>query len=225
MFQINQIRRPALQSATQKPVFSTSEQLNYSVKTDRLMFRDMNGHFIVPGEYTAESELTMEPSDDMVCPICQNLLLDPFDCFTCDTSFCKSCILDYIKRQTDLIKQSNSQPETGKEWTFPLQPKFSSSIVITEQMSCPLGCEVLQLKPAHKRVRETLATLEIRCKFWPKCEEIVSYCQLASHEKSCDFNQIKCPNYARCKSLTKSEDLHTHLQLCRKQMASKCCHC
>jgi len=71
-----------------------------------------------------------------------------------------------------------------------MQSKFTQNIVITEQIACPLGCEILQLKPAHKRVREALANLEVRCKFFPKCEEIVLYSQLASHELRCEYNQV-----------------------------------
>ncbi len=39
---------------------------------------------------------------DLVCPICSNLLIDPQDCIACDTSFCKDCISDHIKRKQQL---------------------------------------------------------------------------------------------------------------------------
>ena len=31
------------------------------------------------------------------CKICMNLLNDPYDCLCCNQTFCKSCIINYIK--------------------------------------------------------------------------------------------------------------------------------
>ena len=83
-------------------------------------------------------------------------------------------------------------------------------------VQCPLGCSNLQLKQAHKKTRESLANLEVRCQFFPKCEEIVLYGNLANHEFMCEYNQVKCPNWNRCRSITKKDDLFMHLIECKK---------
>jgi len=31
------------------------------------------------------------------CKICMNILNDPYDCLCCNQTFCKSCIVNYIK--------------------------------------------------------------------------------------------------------------------------------
>ena len=88
-----------------------------------------------------------------------------------------------------------------------------------------MGCQALKLKQAHKKTRESLASLELRCQFYPKCEEIVLYGNLASHEFTCEFNQVKCPNWEQCRALTKKEDLFRHHAECSKLKRSQCESC
>ena len=56
-------------------LFKVVRALNYHVKTDRVV-------------NTEHSITQQDIENELVCPICSNLLLDPKDCLTCDTSFC-----------------------------------------------------------------------------------------------------------------------------------------
>jgi hypothetical protein len=94
----------------------------------------------------------MDIDYDLVCPICSNLLLDPLDCMTCDSSFCQLCITDYRQRQID---PSNCM--------------------------CPLGCPQLNLKSAHKKTKQTLNMVQVSCRF-EACSEVLTYGEVAEHE-------------------------------------------
>lgn len=64
-----------------QPVFAVQRQLNYSVKTDRLVLRTMDGEVTTGDSVTLAAETDYLARDfDLACPICSNLLLDPQDC-------------------------------------------------------------------------------------------------------------------------------------------------
>jgi hypothetical protein len=48
-----------------------------------------------------------------------------------------------------------------------------------------------------------MSELEIQCIFYPYCEDILKYKDLAKHEACCSFNRAKCPNYKKCRSYYK----------------------
>ena len=58
----------------------------------------------------------------------------------------------------------------------------------SNSVPCPIGCPNLRLKVAHKKTRETLNNVELKCRFAPRCDEIVLYGELATHEFYCEFN-------------------------------------
>ncbi|CDW72756.1 high mobility group protein [Stylonychia lemnae] len=166
------------------------------VKTDRIISNDSNCQF--------------------ECIICSNLLLDPVDCITCDTSFCKHCILEYQNRQ-QLKNNQNINNNNNQDANVAMNDNNGENHNHDDQrtdIQCPLGCAVLNLKPVHKNTRQKLNDIRIKCIFAPDCPEIERYESLHKHEDDCKFNRIRCPNYDKCKSYFKIQDKDVHLSNC-----------
>ena len=80
--------------------------------------------------------------------------------------------------------------------------------------SCPLGCPHFKLKMAHKKVRQLLADLRIRCIFWPLCQETLPYAKLMVHERElCVHNRVKC---GKCECWVRVQDRQRHEEKCQQ---------
>jgi hypothetical protein len=69
---------PCGEDVCQDAKYHLDDFVNY-ITTDRVI--DEND----PGQIA-------DVNQDLVCPICSNILLNPQDCIQCDTSFCDNCI-------------------------------------------------------------------------------------------------------------------------------------
>lgn len=54
--QIFSIQRQTPGQDPNKPVFKVAEQLNYHVKTERLVYRDINGNFVMSEDYEKDPD-------------------------------------------------------------------------------------------------------------------------------------------------------------------------
>ena len=79
------------------------------------------------------------------CKICLNLLNDPYDCLCCNQTFCKSCIINYIKT-------NNKCPFSE---FFEAQKDKKDNININELMK--------KLKPSSSNFTKVIQSLKFYC--------------------------------------------------------------
>jgi hypothetical protein len=126
-----------------------------------------------------------------------NILIDSQDCMECETSFCMRCITDWAA------------------WAW-----------LEKNNECPKGCKKLELKRSHWSIRNALDKLIISCICNPKCSKRVEYSKLEEHEKTCEFNVQKCPNWEKCWVMTNVSNLNIHVPMCNVFLKSeKCLKC
>ena len=105
------------------------------------------------------------------CKICMNLLNDPYDCLCCNQTFCKSCIINYIKT-------NNKCPyseffENNKE-------KINNNN-IKELMN--------QIKPSSSNFNRVIQSLKFYCPNKEKgCDDELNIEEVSEHEKLCKFS-------------------------------------
>ena len=105
------------------------------------------------------------------CKICMNLLNDPYDCLCCNQTFCKSCIINYIKT-------NNKCPyseffENNKE-------KINNNN-IKELMN--------KIKPSSSNFNRVIQSLKFYCPNKEKgCDDELNIEEVSEHEKLCKFS-------------------------------------
>ena len=105
------------------------------------------------------------------CKICMNLLNDPYDCLCCNQTFCKSCIINYIKT-------NNKCPyseffENNKE-------KIKNNN-IKELMN--------KIKPSSSNFNRVIQSLKFYCPNKEKgCDDELNIEEVSEHEKLCKFS-------------------------------------
>lgn len=80
------------------------------------------------------------------------------------------------------------------------------------KMSCPFNCKLFEITPSSFGIKKFLNQLKFYCKYKNNgCNEIVPYLDIESHENSCPFNIVTCPN-AQCRVKIKNDMLENHIQ-------------
>ena len=105
------------------------------------------------------------------CKICMNLLNDPYDCLCCNQTFCKSCIINYIKT-SDKCPYSEFF-EDNKE-------KINNNN-IKELMN--------KIKPSSSNFNRVIQSLKFYCPNKEKgCDDELNIEEVTEHEKLCKFS-------------------------------------
>ena len=105
------------------------------------------------------------------CKICMNLLNDPYDCLCCNQTFCKSCIINYIKT-------NNKCPYS--EFFEDNKEKINNNN-IKELMN--------QIKPSSSNFNRVIQSLKFYCPNTEKgCDDELNIEEVSEHEKLCKFS-------------------------------------
>ncbi|CAD8098893.1 unnamed protein product [Paramecium sonneborni] len=125
--------------------------------------------------------------DELICPICSHLFVDPRICQECSQGFCKQCLLKWFqgnKKSCPCCRSLSNQKSDGTQ-----PPKI-----------------LLKL----------LSKLKISCKYQDNgCKEVISYDNREIHfESKCEYKLINC-KYCLCKILQR--DSQTHLSECEQR--------
>ena len=105
------------------------------------------------------------------CKICMNLLNDPYDCLCCNQTFCKSCIINYIKT-------NNKCPYS--EFFDDNKEKINNNN-IKELMN--------QIKPSSSNFNRVIQSLKFYCPNKEKgCDDELNIEEVSEHEKLCKFS-------------------------------------
>ena len=114
------------------------------------------------------------------CKICMNLLNDPHDCLCCNQTFCKSCIINYIK--------------ANKKCPFSefFENKNSTNKDVNELMK--------KIKPSSSNFSKVIQSLKFFCQYKEKgCNEELNIEEIFEHEKLCKFSNKISKNNSNTK--------------------------
>ena len=131
------------------------------------------------------------------CKICMNILNDPYDCLCCNQTFCKSCILNYIKT-------NNKCPFS--EFFGLNNPKDSS-----QNKKINNNDLLSKIKPSSSNFAKFIQSLKFQCQNCEKgCNAELSVEGISEHEKICKFKgkKIKVELNKKNKLIVKNKDNH-----------------
>ena len=112
--------------------------------------------------------------------ICMNLLNDPHDCLCCNQTFCKSCIINYIK--------------ANKKCPFSefFENKNSTNKDVNDLMK--------KIKPSSSNFSKVIQSLKFFCQYKEKgCNEELNIEEILEHEKLCKFSNKISKNNSNTK--------------------------
>ena len=107
------------------------------------------------------------------CKICLNLLNDPYDCLCCNQTFCKSCIINYIK--------ANNKCPFSEFFSNQQDKKDNTNNNINELLK--------KIKPSSSNFTKVIQNLKFYCQNKEKgCNAELNIEEIFEHEKICKFN-------------------------------------
>ena len=107
------------------------------------------------------------------CKICLNLLNDPYDCLCCNQTFCKSCIINYIK--------ANNKCPFSEFFSNQQDKKDNTNNNINELLK--------KIKPSSSNFTKVIQNLIFYCQNKEKgCNAELNIEEIFEHEKICKFN-------------------------------------
>ena len=112
------------------------------------------------------------------CKICMNLLNDPYDCLCCNQTFCKSCILNYIK--------------TNNKCPFSEFFDFNKQKENIQTKKSDINNLLNNIKPSSSNFEKLIHSLKFCCKNNEKgCKIELGIEEILEHEKICKFKGKK----------------------------------
>ena len=110
------------------------------------------------------------------CKICLNLLNDPYDCLCCNQTFCKSCIVNYIKANNKC----------------PFSEFFSNQQDKNDNTNNNIKDLMQKIKPSSSNFTKVIQSLKFYCQNKEKgCKDELNIEEIFEHEKLCKFNNNK----------------------------------
>ena len=101
------------------------------------------------------------------CKICMNIINDPYDCLCCNQTFCKNCIMNYIKTNTKCPYANYFQAKEN-----------------TQSYPC--------IKPSSSNLKKLVNLLKFNCVYHNNgCNCEIPIEDLAEHESNCQFKNKK----------------------------------
>ena len=112
------------------------------------------------------------------CKICMNLLNDPYDCLCCNQTFCKSCIINYIKT-------NNKCPFSE---FFDINKQKEKNQYIKSNIHDLLN----KIKPSSSNFAKIIQSLKFYCQNNDKgCKAELNIEEISEHEKICKYKVKK----------------------------------
>jgi hypothetical protein len=173
---------------------SSHENLVSHYSPEKINMNDLEVSMsLVTEEYQSQAE-------EIECPICLNLVLDPTICMTCNQVFCDKCIKG--------CAQSNNKKRN---------PANNSLNDI--KFRCPMNCESFQKGILYKPFLNMINKIKIKC---PNgCKEIFKYEHIITHIENCNLSNYKCNG---CGFKTTKAPMEAHIKQC-EEIKEKCQIC
>ena len=110
------------------------------------------------------------------CKICMNLLNDPYDCLCCNQTFCKSCIINYIK--------TNNKCPFSEFFDINNKQHLKEKPNIHELLN--------KIKPSSSNFAKIIQSLKFYCQNNNKgCNAELNIEEISEHEKICKYKVKK----------------------------------
>ena len=110
------------------------------------------------------------------CKICMNLLNDPYDCLCCNQTFCKSCIINYIK--------TNNKCPFSEFFDINNKQHLKEKPNIHESLN--------KIKPSSSNFAKIIQSLKFYCQNNDKgCNAELNIEEISEHEKICKYKVKK----------------------------------
>ena len=153
------------------------------------------------------------PLEDLVCKICEDLIIDPKQCKSCEEICCTSCI-DKIKKCPNSTCQATDFSEVTKKW---LKHLYNTTILCeNNEDGCQKNLIYLEIEQHQKNECDFR---EIICE---NCQQLFKRPKMSDHkEKYCPSRNVNCPNDG-CKSIVKLKDMDNHFLEC--EFIPQCTH-
>ena len=179
--------------------------------------------------------------EEIFCPACTGMLVDPRSCMGCDQSYCKSCI--------EQLQHEHKTCVCGSEIISKSPPKIITKLLEKYRFRCPntargctqeLTCDTFTthikecgFEPIHcvnelcedpilrKDIGAHVAVCgfqKVSCNF---CEKVFLLCDVGLHKQNCDRAPVKCSG---CDALMPQMDLDKHLPICN-ELSQECVNC
>jgi hypothetical protein len=123
------------------------------------------------------TNLNIEHTDLVHCPVCGYILWKPVTCSSCKNSFCFQCIQKWLFKQQEQIIENDNE------------------IKSLTLIRCPFNCSPYKQRKCLPLLILILSKLTIECqnKLYG-CQQILLYEQLEKHqEEFCQYKIIQCP--------------------------------
>ena len=119
------------------------------------------------------------------CKICMNLLNDPYDCLCCNQTFCKLCIMNYIK--------ANNKCPFSEFFDLNKKKESKKDIANNQNKKINNHHELLsKIKPSSSNFSKIIQSLKFYCQNSDKgCNCELNIEEISEHEKSCKYNAKK----------------------------------
>ena len=135
-----------------------------------------------------------EFAEELKCPICLNLVIEPRECKTCNQIFCSNCLETWFK--SPAVVRSN-------------QIGFFGTSNATS--SCPMKCPKFE-ESISKKLANMISKIKIKCPNNTNgCPNVVQFNDIFSHLKECPMNEFKCNG---CGLKGKLQEIQIHTNLC-----------
>mmetsp|Transcript_5416 Transcript_5416/g.5546 ORF Transcript_5416/g.5546 Transcript_5416/m.5546 type:complete len:469 (+) Transcript_5416:10-1416(+) len=171
---------------------SSSQSVSQNIPHSQPSTPNVNGLSSMFQQKTQEghnpSNFISKVNEDLLCPLCSQVVRKPRECIVCGNMFCECCIKSWAERMNK-INYFHSNPNTNKPG------EGNAQYIITE---CPMKCKSNYnikesiFKPVGKVVKNILYQLQIKCPnstcgkvyFLDKYEEHEFYCFLPKCQNS-----------------------------------------
>lgn len=112
------------------------------------------------------------------CKICMNILNDPYDCLCCNQTFCKSCIVNYIK--------TNNKCPFSEFFSLNKQKENNSS------KKSNINDLLNNIKPSSSNFTKIIQSLKFYCQNNEKgCDAELNIEEISEHQKLCKYKGKK----------------------------------
>ena len=160
----------------------------------------------------------LESIQELICPLCKDLVREPLSCQNCEQNYCKQCL-------DQKFQESDTFTCTCEETFISRKPsKFLFKTLEKIQMRCPFegeGCNLtLEYATAYSHI--------IKCPYYPTicqnvgCSQKIHSKDMEEHSKTCQFATEQCPF---CEDTLYRVEMINHPAKCpKKPIACKYCY-
>jgi hypothetical protein len=192
-----------------------------------------------------KARLILEPGEsieeEIVCPACKGILIDPKACLSCEQYYCQSCIAGIVK--------SGGRCSCGTVIRIKEAHKLVRRILSKYKFRCQFmeqGCEegipydsvlqhdkICEFRPVHcehefcdavvqkKNYIDHMVTCGFKKDCCSFCNNLFLHCDIELHQQNCEKRPAKCPG---CDLQMFQIEFQNHLQVC-EQITDKCPEC